>query len=248
MNTQPQIYLPKLTFVNKVLISLSAGVFILDFILTKFTALGALSNFFGLSASAVFSGHIYNIITYPFLSNSLIEVILNCLMLWLMGSEFEANWGTKRYLSFIATTVIGGALLFLAVIGVFFGSNGALYSFPLTGFAGIVGALCLAYAVIYPERIFSFLMVIPVKAKYFCMILVIISLYQGVASPAGIGAWGQLGAILSAYLFMVAISHRNFLSLSDKMSKMTQAKGAKKSKAKLTIVKDDNDVPPKYWQ
>ena len=202
---------------------------------------------FGLSADKFFSGHVYTMITYPFFSRSIIEVILNCLMLWLMGSEFEANWGTKRYLNFILTTVLGGAGFYLGVVALFF-QGSAVFSFPLIGFAGIVGALCLAYAVIYPDRIFSFLMIIPVKAKYFCMILVVISLYQGMAGPTGVGAWGQLGAIASAYLFMIAISHRNFKALADKMSKMTQKRPVKKSKAKLSIVKDDNDEPPKYWQ
>jgi membrane associated rhomboid family serine protease len=246
MNGQPQIYLPKLTLVNKVLIAISAALFILDFAFTRTSGLSLIS-WLGLSADRVFSGHIYTIITYPFLSHSIIEVILNCLMLWLMGSEFEANWGQKRYLSFILTTIIGGAILYLGVVGLFF-SHSVVFAYPLIGFAGIVGALCLAYAVIYPDRIFSFLMVIPVKAKYFCMILVIISLYQGIASPTGVGAWGQLGAIASAYLFMIAISHRNFKTLSNKMGKMTQVRSSKKSKAKLSIVKDDNDVPPKYWQ
>lgn len=247
MNAQSQIYLPKLTLVNKILIIISSVVFILDFAMSKFGGMGSLIPTFGLSAAGAFSGHIYTLITYPFLSHSLIEVILNCLMLWLMGSEFEANWGTKRYVSFILTTILGGAVLYLGIVALFF-SNHIVYAFPLTGFAGIVGALCLAYAVIYPDRIFSFLMIIPVKAKYFCMILVVISLYQGIASPTGVGAWGQLGAIASAYLFMIAISHRNFKTLADKMSKMTQARPVKKSKAKLTIVKDDNDQPPKYWQ
>lgn len=246
MNAQSQIYLPKLTLINKSLIIVSAVVFVLDLILTKMTS-GSLFSMFGLSADKVFSGHVYTMITYPFFSRSIIEVILNSLMLWLMGSEFEANWGTKRYLSFLLTTVLGGAVLYLGIVALFF-QNSAVFSFPLTGFAGIVGALCLAYAVIYPDRIFSFLMIIPVKAKYFCMILVVISLYQGVASPTGVGAWGQLGAIASAYLFMIAISHRNFKTLADKMSKMTQARPVKKSKAKLSIVKDDNDQPPKYWQ
>lgn len=247
MNAQSQIYLPKLTLVNKSLIILSSVLFVLDFILSKTTAMTSLFAMFGLSAESVFSGHIYTVITYPFFSRSIMEVILNCLMLWLMGSEFEANWGTKRYLSFIMTTVLGGAALYLAVVGLFF-QGSPVFFFPLTGLSGIVGALCLAYAVIYPDRIFSFLMLIPVKAKYFCMILVVISLYQGVASPTGVGAWGQLGAIASAYLFMIAISHRNFKTLADKMSKMTQTRQVKKSKAKLTIVKDDNDHPPKYWQ
>ncbi|MBY0416370.1 MAG: rhomboid family intramembrane serine protease [Bdellovibrionales bacterium] len=240
-----QIYLPKLTFVNKILIAISSAVFILDFILSKTAGFG-LTGLVGLSGYNVFSGHIYTIITYPFMSGSIIELILNCLMLWLMGSEFEANWGRKRYLSFIVTTVIGGAVLYLSVVGIFFQGH-QVFLYPLTGFAGIVGAMCLAYAVIYPDRLFSFLMIIPIKAKYFCMLLVVISLYQGIASPTGVGAWGQLGAILSAYLFMVAISHRNFKTLSSKMGKMTQLRPVKKSKAKLSIVKDDNENPPKYW-
>ena len=247
MNAQSQIYLPKLTLINKSLIIISAVVFILDFILTKTTGQVGLFSTFGLSAEKVFSGHIYTMITYPFFSRSIIEVILNCLMLWLMGSEFEANWGAKRYLSFLLTTVLGGAILYLGIVVLFFQGSG-VFNFPIMGFAGIVGALCLAYAVIYPDRIFSFLMIIPVKAKYFCMILVVISLYQGLAGPTGVGAWGQLGAIVSAYLFMIAISHRNFKTLAEKMSKITQVRSVKKSKAKLTIVKDDNDEPPKYWQ
>lgn len=247
MNGQSQIYLPKLTLINKILIIMASSVFILEFILTKTTGLSSLSPVLGLSASNIFSIHIATLITYPFLSHSIIEVILNSLMLWLMGSEFEANWGQKRYLSFILTTIFGGAFLYLGVVFLFF-QNSVIYTFPLTGLSGIVGALCLAYAVIYPDRIFSFLMVIPVKAKYFCMILIVISLYQGIASPTGVGAWGQLGAIFSAYLFMIVISHRNFKALSTTMGKMTQARSIKKSKAKLSIVKDDNDQPPKYWQ
>lgn len=244
-NMQSQIYLPKLTLINKAIIVLSGVLFILDFVLAKSGM--SLAGVLGLSAQRVFSGHIYSMLTYPFLSGSIIEVILNCLMLWLMGSEFEANWGTRRYLSFILTTVLGGALLYLLVVGVFF-QNSMVFSFPLTGLSGIVGALCLAYAVIYPERLFSFLMLIPVKAKYFCMILVVISLYQGVASPTGVGAWGQLGAIGMAYVFMIVISHRNFKLLSEKMGQMTQVRPKSKSKAKLSIVKDDSDKPPKYWQ
>ncbi len=243
---QSQIYLPKLTLVNKILIIISSSLFILEFALTK-SGNFSLLPFLGLSAAKFLDGHFYSIITYPFMSQSILEVILNSLMLWLMGSEFEANWGKKRYLSFMSSTIIGGALLYLGVVFFFF-QNSLVYTFPLTGLSGIVGALCLAYAVIYPDRIFSFLMIIPVKAKYFCMILVVISLYQGISSPTGAGSWGQLGALASAYLFMIAISHRNFRQLSDKMNKITQIRSKSKSKAKLSIVKDDSEKPPKYWQ
>ena len=241
---QSQVYLPRLTLVNKILIIISSAIFIIGFALSMTSGTG-LYHLMGLSADNVMSGYVHTIFTYPFLSRSIMEVILNCLMLWMMGSEFEENWGRKRYISFLLTTAIGGAVLYLLINFIFFKGH-PVYEFPLTGMGGIVGALCMAYAVIYPDRIFSFLMIIPVKAKYFCALLVIIALYQGIASPLGIGAWGQLGAILSAYLYMVVISHKNFRKLSEKMTQMTQAR-PKKSKAKLSIVKDDNENPPKYW-
>jgi membrane associated rhomboid family serine protease len=246
MQNQSQIYLPKLTNINKFLIILASSFFILEFILSK-TSTIYLGNILGLSAEHIKNGHLYSLVTYPFLSRSLIEVILNCLMLWLMGSEFEANWGSRRYLNFILSVVIGGAVLYLGISFLFFKAS-PVFSFPLVGLSGIVSSLCVAYAVIFPDRVFSFMMIIPIKARYFCMILVAISLFQGLSGPMGVGAWGQLGGIVSAYLFMVLVSNRNFKLLSEKMEKLTQLKKAKKSKAKLSIVKDDNQHPPKYWQ
>ena len=243
---QSQVYLPKLTIINKLLIIISSTLFIASFLLSKFSSI-ELTPYLGLSVSGMMNGRIWTLLTYPLISHGLFETILNCLMLWMMGSEFEANWGIKRYLSFLITSVIGGAFLYLLVVAFFFSSI-ELSSFPLTGLSGIVGALCLAYAVIYPDRIFSFMMIIPVKAKYFCMILVVISLYQGLASPLGVGAWGHLGALLFSYLFMFLISHKNFKALSLKMSEMTQVRSKSKSRAKLSIVKDDENKPPKYWQ
>ena len=128
-----------------------------------------------------------------------------------------------------------GAILFLSVtallgVSFLFFSGSPVFSFPLVGLSGIVSSLCVAYAVIFPDRVFSFMMIIPIKARYFCMILVAISLYQGLSGPMGVGAWGQLGGIISAYLFMILVSNRNFKLLSEKMGQMTQMKKAKKSK------------------
>lgn len=240
-----QIYLPKLTLVNKIIIAAASAVFVLNFILRSSSGV-ELSSILGLSASNMAKGHIYQLITYPLVSNSLLEVILNSLMLWLMGSEFEENWGRNRYLQFLTTVVLGGGLIYTLISFLFF-SGHFVFSFPLTGMSGLVASLCVAYAVIYPTRMFSFMMVIPIQAKYFCWILVVIALYQGISSPLMIGSWGQLGAIASGFLFMVLISNRNFKALSSKITTMTQTR--KKSKAKLSIVKDDDEnKPPKYWQ
>jgi membrane associated rhomboid family serine protease len=240
-----QIYLPRLSFINKIIIILVSALFILNFILHSSAGM-ELSSVLGLSGANLLKGHIYELITYPFINTSLLEVILNSLMLWLMGSEFEENWGRSRYLQFLAVVIFGGGV-FYSLISIVFFSQHFVFSFPLTGMSGLVAALCVAYAVIYPTRMFSFMMIIPIQAKYFCWILVVIALYQGISSPLMIGSWGQIGAIASGFLFMVLISNRNFKALSSKISSMTQTK--KKSKAKLSIVKDeDENKPPKYWQ
>lgn len=247
MNAQSQIYLPKLSPINKIIIIITCACYIFDFILSK-TGIGfSFASQFGLSASTVMNGHVYTMLTYPLMSHSLMEIILNSLMLWLMASEFESNWGQKRYLKFLLTTVLGGAVIFLCVNFLFFRET-AVYFFPLVGLSGLVSSMCLAYAIIYPDRIFSFMMIIPVKAKYFCMILVVISLFQGLSGPTGVGAWGQLGAILASFLFMMVISKKNFKFLASRWNGESHFPNKKKSKAKLSIVKDDQDNPPKYWQ
>jgi membrane associated rhomboid family serine protease len=230
MNQHSQIYLPRLSFINKIIIIISSVIFLLDF------AIHGLSAFLGLSAAGLLSGNVFSLVTYPFLSHSIMEVILNCLMLWLMGSEFEENWGRTRYLRFLGSVVVGGGIIYTLVCFLFF-KNSLVFAYPLSGLSGIVSALCVAYAVIFPTRIFSFLMIIPVQAKYFCLILAAIALFQGFQGPAGAGAWGQLGAIASGFLFMQIVSRKKPPKLKPK------------SKAKLTIVKDNNDdTPPKYWQ
>lgn len=229
MSEHSQIYLPRLSFINKIIIVASSVLFILDLIVH------GLSSYVGLSAAGVLNGNIFSIITYPFLSHSLLEVILNCLMLWLMGSEFEESWGRSRYLKFLSTVVIGGGLIYFLVSFAFF-RNSLVFSYPLSGLSGIVSALCVAYAVIFPTRIFSFMMIIPIQAKYFCLILAAIALFQGFSGPAGAGAWGQIGAITSGFLFMYLVSRKK------------AQKPKAKSRAKLSIVKDNDEGPPKYWQ
>ncbi len=240
-----QIYLPRLSFINKILVALSACIFIFNFALSKMASLdmGAL---LAVSGQGILKGYIHTLITYPLVSQSFIELILNSLMLWLMGSEFEENWGRARYLKFLSTVVIGGAFFYLLISFLFFRDH-IVFSFPLFGMSGIVSSLCVAYAVIYPTRIFSFMMIIPIQAKYFCWILVLLSLYQGVSSPLSIGAWGQLGAIASGFFYMLIVSNKNFKSLSSKLSSITQRSNKPKSKAKLTLVKDNEEKPPKYW-
>ncbi len=245
---QAQLQFPRLTPVNKVLIILSASLFVLGAISAKFFQF-PLTRLFGLSIDGVASGLIFQPFTYVFMSHGLMDVIFHALGLWFVGSELEELWGRKRYISFLVGVSLGGALIYL-MIGAFF-FEGGLFSFPLTGMSGAVMALFLGYAILYPNRPFLFMFVFSLPAKYFCLILIAMSLYTGVFTPAGIGAWGHLGSMAMAVVMMKLMA-----SPLTKHWFMSSPRRSAPRRSHLKIVPtdkknrgdDDKTPPPKYFQ
>ena len=228
------------------------AIFILNTILTQ--AAGFSLGFLGLSSGSFSQGHIYQLITYPFLGNSFLEVIFNGLLFWFIGSELENLWGPRRYLYFLLTSSLGAGIIFILIGLVFFTGSAAAF-LPLTGMSGLASALCLAYAVLFPDQIFTFMLIIPMKAKYFCMLLIGMQLFYGFTSPMGILSWGHLGAMLSGFLYMMAISNPRFKKFFKKADTVATQVKFRKGKPHLKIVPSneengdgDDDDTPKYWQ
>jgi len=237
-NGQMGFQTPRLTPVNKIIIIVMASIFLLESVLGKASGI-SLTNLFALYGNKFISGHIYEILTYPWLGRGLLEVIINGLLFWFLGSELEEMWGRKRYSAFIGAAYIGGGLIYVAISLMTVGGG-----LPLYGMAGVVSALCLAYGILFPDRVFSFMMIIPIKAKYFCALLVVMALYNGVFSPGGTLAWGHLGTMLCAFLFMLLLSKPQFNRYFDNLPKKPKRKG----RGKLKLVDDEDEKPPKYWQ
>ncbi len=238
--SQYQFQAPPLTKVNKGII-IAAGV---GFILAAIgKAIGAFSliNILGLSGSGILSGFVFQFITYPFVETQFMGIIFNCLVVWFIGSELESQWGTKVYLRFLLITVLVVGIIYTAVSLAFL--NGTyVYNSPIHGLSGINFALLIAYAMLYPDRQMSFMMIFPMKARAFCWILVGIEVYMAVFSNLA-NSWAHLLAMAVAYLMIKFQSKplvRSFLhsTLSPK----------KQSKKHLYVVKDDDQDPPKYWQ
>ena len=243
-----QINIPKLSRANRFIIGTIVGSFLIQAILKSTMGIN-FSHLLGLSSGRFFNGYVYQLFTYPLVSRGLIEVVFNSLIIWFLGSELETLWGRKKYLSFLASAIITAGVVYL-FIGFFFLSNTAVYSYPLGGFAGLASALCVGYAILFPNQIFTFMLIFPMKAKYFCMILVAMELYQGFFSPGAAQAWGHLGAILGGYLYMLVISHpatKNILGGGGGHSERRTK--TKLERSHLSIVKDEessDDDPTMY--
>jgi membrane associated rhomboid family serine protease len=145
--------------------------------------------------------HVWQLFTYMFLHSGIGQVLWNMLALWLFGIELERLWGTPRFLRFYflcgifaGLTVVACAYLFGGVEVRTVGSSGAIY--------GILAA----YGLIFPDQTVLFGFLIPMKSKYFVLIIGAIVFLQSYMAASGahsaIAVTGNLGGLVAGYLLI----------------------------------------------
>jgi membrane associated rhomboid family serine protease len=237
---QYQMSAPPLTKINKVIL-ITTGVCFLFYSILKAVGAFNLVSLLGLSASGLMSGFIFQLVTYPFMEVQLMGFIFNSLVVWFIGSELEAQWGRRVYLRFLLINLLVVGLLFVLVNTVFFYGT-AFYSTPLHGLTGINFAMLMAYALLYPDRQMSLMMIFPMRARTFCWILAGIEVYMALFSGMA-ASWAHLLAMGVTYL-VIKFQNRPLLN------KVLHAQFEKKKRSKnhLYVVKDEDQKPPKFWQ
>jgi membrane associated rhomboid family serine protease len=243
-----QIYVPKLSKFNKGLLISAGAIFLLQSILNLNGIY--LDRILGLIPEKLLSGHLYTILTYPFVGESFIQFAFDGMMIWFIGSDLEDHWGQKTYIKFFLFSVIGAGLIY-SLLGISILSSFKVYFTPLLGLSGFCYSLLFAFALLYPDRILSFMMIFPVKAKYFALLMTGFLLYLGFFSAYKSSSWAHLSAGLTGFLFL-RIKSMSFQS-KNKVSELKRQANLKKNEGRLKLVKDNeektrNPQDPKYWQ
>jgi membrane associated rhomboid family serine protease len=237
---QHQFSAPELTKTNKVILIATGACFIL-FSLLKAVGAFNLVSLLGLSASGLMSGFVFQLISYPLIEVNLMGFIFNSLVVWFIGSELEKQWGSKIYLRFLLINIIGVGIIY-SLVNILFFYGTPVYSAPIHGLTGINFAMLIAYALLYPDRQMSLMMIFPMKARTFCWILAGIEGYMAIFSDLK-SAWAHLLAMGISYLiirFQTQPLIRKALNASFEKKK--------RSKSHLYVVKDEDQKPPKFWQ
>ncbi|MEX0798879.1 MAG: rhomboid family intramembrane serine protease [Bacteriovoracaceae bacterium] len=243
---QAQMYVPPLSKINKYIIIAHVGLFIFNSIL-KASAGSNLVSFLGLSFNGLSQGLVYQLFTFPFIEVSFISVLFNSMLVWFIGGDLETRWGSYFYAKFLAISAFSAGIVYLAVT-VFAGPS--FQFIPLQGLGGVVFALLVAYGIIFADRYLTFMLLFPMKAKYFCMILGGIELYMGLFSPHGKASWAHLSAAVAGFIYLKLKSMRaRGQNLGDFMKKARK----NRQKRNLKIVRDEDrqssdPEDPKYWQ
>ena len=138
---------------------------------------------------------LWQLVTYLFLHGGWFHIIFNLFALWMFGTELERLWGGRQFLFYYFLTGIGAGvfdvLLQPSAITSTIGCSGAIYG------------LLMAYGVLFPERLIYLYFIIPIKAKWFVVIIGLIEFTSSFSLPgSGISHVAHLGGMLFGFLYL----------------------------------------------
>lgn len=141
---------------------------------------------------------IWQLFTYMFMHGGLMHLLFNMFALWMFGMELENGWGSKKFFFYYMLCGLGAGLtnLFIAPI---FGTTA-----PTVGASGAVYGVLLAFGILYPDRPIYIYFLLPIRAKYFVMIYMLLELYAGVTGTQdGIAHFAHLGGAAIGFIYLM---------------------------------------------
>jgi membrane associated rhomboid family serine protease len=163
-----------------------------------------LTEFLGLEPSYVVRNlWVWQLGTYMFLHGGIFHILFNMLALWMFGAELEQIWGTRSFLKFYFVTGIGAGILTVLFSLLPFSASQQLYRANVIGASGAIYGLLLAYALYFPDRRIYYMLVFPIPAKIFVLIMGVIAFYASFAGAGGgVANATHLSGLLVAYLYL----------------------------------------------
>jgi membrane associated rhomboid family serine protease len=156
---------------------------------------------FGLSPELVLErGWLWQPVTYLFLHGDLMHILLNMLGIWMFGVELERRWGTRFFLQYYAVTGLGAAATVIIVGLLPFEATASTYVATTIGASGALYGLLMAFAIYYPDRPILLMLIFPIPAKYFVMIIGAIAFLSG--PGGGVSNSAHLGGLVFGYLYL----------------------------------------------
>lgn len=184
-----------------------------------------LNNALGLHFFLAPDFQIYQLFTYMFMHAGFSHLFFNMFALWMFGCIMENTWGPRKYLFYYISCGVGaglvqmlaqfGSLYLLAseqiqgfTIGDIFlvadNSANLLNMWTTVGASGAVYAILLAFGITYPEeRMFIFPLPVPIKAKWFVCLYIVVELFSALATTNdSVAHFAHLGGMLFGWLMI----------------------------------------------
>jgi membrane associated rhomboid family serine protease len=142
---------------------------------------------------------VWQLATYAFLHGGFGHIIFNMLALWMFGAELERIWGTQRFLRFYFYCAVGAGICVVIANYVLPWGNPNIATL---GSSGAIFGILMVYALLFPDREMLWAFLIPIKVKYFVMIIGAMAFMSSFQANTGVSNFAHLGGLLFGYLFI----------------------------------------------
>jgi membrane associated rhomboid family serine protease len=173
------------------------------FVVTLFAA-RTVSVFLGLTPQAVIEhGRIWQLVSYLFVHAGLSHILFNMLAVWMFGVELERRWGTRAFTIYYFITGIGAGVSTILVSLLPFDATRLEYVIPTVGASGAVYGLLMAWAIIFPTRTILFMLIFPLTARVYALVMGAIAFFAAVsATGSSVANVAHLGGLIAGWLYL----------------------------------------------
>jgi membrane associated rhomboid family serine protease len=163
-----------------------------------------------LNPPAVLHGCLWQLITYSFVHQGILNTAFELLSLWFLGSFLESTHGSRWLAEIYFVSVLGAGLAALALYAVMPTS-----AVLLMGCWGGIFGLLIAFGVLYGDMEFMmFPLPMMIRAKYLVWVYLLIALAMLFSSERAF-AFSQLGGALFGYLYIKFAPRHGIASASS---------------------------------
>jgi membrane associated rhomboid family serine protease len=177
------------------------ALFVLYFLAVRAGYAGVFEPFGLVPGDVLFRGALWQFVTYLFLHDpfGFGHILINMLMLWMFGMDLERDWGSRFFLKFYFLCGVGAAIC--VVLG------NLLFSGTLNtrtiGASGAIYGILMAFGMLYPDRPVLMMLLFPIPAKYFVMIMGGIAFLSSIgASGSGVSHVAHLGGMIFGFVYL----------------------------------------------
>ena len=140
----------------------------------------------------------WQLITYQFVHADFWHLFFNMVFgLWMFGMEVEHVWGPKIFLIYYLSCGVAAGLSQLILSPIFEPALG-----PTVGASGAIYGVMIAFAAMFPDRYIFLYFLIPVKVKYFVIILIVFGV-MSVGGQGNVANLAHLGGAVAGYLYIL---------------------------------------------
>ena len=140
----------------------------------------------------------WQLFTYMFLHGGLGHLFFNMLALWMFGMELENNWGSKKFLIYYLLCGFGAGVA-NSLVAFLLGQTS-----PTVGASGAVFGVLIAFGMLFPDRPIYIYFLLPIRAKYFITMYIVMELFYGVSGTSdGIAHFAHLGGAAVGLIYML---------------------------------------------